>query len=370
MQLSRDRYGRLGRHIRTMGENEHAIVAVSPTAQAQKDVVLSNVSVEQYGNQYAAEDIFAAQRHHFEKMQEKVLHQAEVIEFNRRQAEILKEQTDALPDMNNELLKWYFNNQNGMSETELVNRNLKADYFDLERTPDDQFIQNFSPRADFRQYELTGSPLSDDGSFGPSTDWDRFVRGKKFGYDLIPEDYQDNSPVIVGGTMLGRYDGRSVPYSRTINGRPTRRRAVKTAMGEWYDPTSWFASESTEPVDLDDESFWEPEPTDPIATEPEPTEPEEPSWFSKFWGGVGTGVTAGAQTAAQQVVQHELTSGLIPQPSRTGATAPVPQAVRIAQATNPIQKAAATLNVPTWALYAAIGMTAVGVGVMVLKRRT
>ena len=62
-------------------------------------------------------------------------------------------------------------------------KNSNADFFQYERIADHQdFGHHMSGRADFQTYSIapTGSPLTRDGSYGPVTDFDRYVQGKRF----------------------------------------------------------------------------------------------------------------------------------------------------------------------------------------------
>ena len=369
MYLARDKHGRLGRQVKSFGEN--AVVESAPVVADHRNIYVSNESIIQ-------DDLNARYDDRKKRAEARAMQiaqkRAQALEMARQRQGMLlaQEQQVGIPeDKDNAAIRNYFIRQANMSETERMNRSMKADFYDREMVPGLPTVSRaFNPRADFSTNAITGSPLTNDGSFGPSTDYDRFVYGTELDNDRI-----EDGAMIVGGTMLGRYDGKTIGYSPKGLKRSWKGMNGYRGMGDEFEEFEAMPEDEIEP------EYEIPETPDQAEEyeeydEEEETQPEEPGFFSKVWSGLTTGVATGVQTEAAKIpgrlqadVQRQtqvlIQQGLSPQQAQATAV----KQVKISQAKGPIQKLAAQLGVPVWVLYVGLGTVAVGGVALVMKKR-
>lgn len=398
MRLSRDKNGKLGVHMGSYGEQ--AVVKTSPAEANYGDVYLSNEGVNQAEILEQRRVEHEARKAHAQAINRHLQAQAEQLQAQHNADMIRAQKIARGPDRENEILKAYFTRRASMGETELMNRSVKADFYDREQTPDDDFFQNMSPRADYTAQAITGSPLTRDGGFGPSTDWDRFVQAEPFARDVTGDDGSQ----IVGGTMLGQYNGRSIKYKRNhLAGRKRRLAGAVSGMGwddegyddsgdyEYEDDSGDYEYEDDSGEYEDDETLYADETSDEYDSEeyaeedyeePDDVESEEdsePGFLSNLWGGIAKGFTSGTQKAADKGVQRLLSEGEREVAKRSYDVAhgsgsyerevegrhetfasrlPIPSPAAIAQ----------KMGVQPWAVYAGLGIIGAGTLFVIYKK--
>jgi hypothetical protein len=385
MYLARGKDGKLGRMVRSLGE--HAVVAAASPVVAQRNVIVSNESIHRDQQLENVRLIRAAQAKVAQDQARARASQAQAIAFenNRRRAVI--EQMRRPKDRVNETLKGYFGAQADMSETERVNRSLKADFYDREQVPGEHFDEGnwgFNVQADYRTNALTGSPVSRDGSFGPSTDYDRFVYGTELDNDTVQMPDGGDGSMIVGGTMMGRYDGRSIKYRpKSQMGRPTGRSwkgrhrysMGHASMGDDVpvDPSADMQAAIADTGAAPDQSAPDPTAaeavTDPASADTSAT-PVDTSSTPSFWSNLGTSFASGVAQATPGAIMTLATGQKVPMPGQSAASAAATKKVAaISSATNPVAKMAATIGVPPVVLYAGLGAAVLSVGYLLMKKR-
>jgi hypothetical protein len=379
MYLARGKDGRLGRMVRSLGE--HAVVAAAAPVVDQRSVIVSNESIDADNRRESARliNVARAKQMHEARQAEAARKSAIAFDQKRRQAEL--QQMHRPLDRKNEMLKGYFGAQADMSETELVNRSLKADFYDRELVPGEHFDQGswgFNVLADYQTNALTGSPVSRDGSFGPSTDYDRFVYGTELDNDTVQMPDGGDGSMIVGGTMMGRIDGRTIPY------RPKSQRGVMSgrswkgrhryAMGASglgddipVDPSAdmqaAIADTGAAPADV---SVPADVPPDTSGTDSSGTPVDTPPETPGFWSSLGTSFASGVAQATPGAIMTLATGQRVSAGSPAASAA---RAAQISQAKNPVTKMAATLGVPPVVLYVGLGAAVLSVGFLLMRKK-
>jgi len=352
MILAKDKNGRIGRQIPGVGEQ--AQVQYAPEAGHRGNVYLSTRSIEADQAYYAREEQERIAKVRAERLRNIVKRNAQRIEQEARAKEIQAHQGLGSYDSNRERLRQHYARKNAMGETESVISSLlrtPADFSESGANPQivesDESKRPVVWRADFRQELVVGNPLTRDGEFGPAiTDYDRYMTG----VDVNQTD------VVAGGTMLGRYDGSNAPAGMGIvpftvkqpqfrkklhphgvpsgmgHSAPAARRSrpeVATGpMGSWWDSaTDWVTGVATSTVDNLSNSLPK-EIADQIQKE-----------LNDIIAGGGD---AHVNPATGQIV--------VTRPV-TGTTTTVAQ----------------SLGVPPWAIYAGLGLMGVGVLFVLIK---
>lgn len=373
MYLARGKNGQLGRQTHS-GDN--ARVAAVPSVARLSNVVVSNRSLAQTDHDQRQAFAQKVQAYHANKAKAQRARSVAMGQHQRNAVAALARQSQIPKDRNNELLKRHFQVRAGMTENQIMNSHMKADFYDREETPGENAAQNFSPRADFNQYAITGSPLTSDGGFGPSTDWDRFVKGRIFGYQVIPttDDVGDGA-VIVGGTMLGSYNGKKVRYKprkKTFNGLGHDFRRAH-GMGDDDDDSD---DDDSVPAEAPDNSTYvDDSQSTPqtVASTVTPSTPVDTSSDSDDSSDSSSSSSSGSSSSFWSRLVGDLTTGTVSaavaSSTKMPASTKTPQAVAIASATNPVSKLAASIGVSPIVLYAGIGLIGVGIFMAVGKNK-
>lgn len=267
MRLSKNANGQVGRHIPGVGES--ARVTTPAQGDRRGNVYLSL-------GQIAEDDAYWTQKENEARAIQqatavKNIIEAKAQELKAQAAARSQDQFQKLAkfDPMNAKLKNFFAKRQMMGETAQVadsvlpgqvatyGRDLSAagahlpppapadfsasggnlDYVDgLPMTGGDQW------RADWRTHAIKGNPLTRDGVFGPGvTDYERFIDG----IDVNQTDVVNTTSDIAGGTMLGRWNdsvapqgpagrrlGRGMPPgSRALPGETSRRSRLSGGMG-------------------------------------------------------------------------------------------------------------------------------------------
>ena len=133
MYLARDKHGRLGRQVKSFGED--AVVESAPVVTDHRSVYVSNESIIQ-------DDLNSRYDDRKRRIEARALdianRRAQALELERqRQGRLMAlQQEQELPeDKDNQAIRNYFIRQSNMSETERMNRSVKADFYDREMVP-------------------------------------------------------------------------------------------------------------------------------------------------------------------------------------------------------------------------------------------
>lgn len=346
MILAKDKHGRIGRQIPGVGELPR--VASAPEAEHRRDLYLSTRSIEADQAHYAKIEQERNAMVEANRLRNIVKRNAERIARERRAEEVERQSLGSYNPMT-EKLRAHFAKQKGMGETESVVDSLfhaPADFSQSggnpQYVPSEEGKRPIVWRADFQQQLIVGNPLTRDGEYGPEiTDYDRYVNG----VDV------NETNVVAGGTMLGRYNGSNaeagmgnapfqarrkvrpsgVPYGmsgvpRGMRGVPAGFSGHPLGMGfdfSWGGITDWVSGVAEQTVDNLSDSL-----PDQIAKELQDI--------------ISGGGDAHVNPATGQIV--------VTRPV-TGTTTTVAQ----------------SLGVPPWAIYAGLGLMGVGVLFVLIK---
>ncbi len=331
MILAKDKHGRIGRQMPGFGEE--AQIQIAPEAERRGNVYLSHRSIAEDQAHYAHEEQERNALVRAERLRNIVRRNAERIQHENRSREIEAHQGLGAYDANREKLRKHFARKNAMGETESVVDSLfhlPADFSQSGGNP--QFVESDEAkrpivwRADFRQELVVGNPLTRDGAYGPAiTDYDRYLTG----VDVNQTD------VVAGGTMLGRYNGSNAPAGMGANPFLMRQPHFKKRLPQsnvprgmgfdfsWGGITDWVSGVADQTVDnLTDQL------PDQIAKE-----------LQQIISGGGD---AHVNPATGQIV--------VTRPV-TGVTTTIAQ----------------SMGVPPWAIYAGLGLMGVGVLFVLIK---
>jgi hypothetical protein len=211
MRLAKDQYGRIGRVVRQNGMT--AVIEPASMAGNFGDVYISPRSIAEdeakARQQEAARRAETAQlraREIYNQQQTKAAYQNMMGRAQVAQMGALRKD-----QIMNEKLRRHFMGQAEMCENDRVASTVKADFTIEEEWASGGVLLPINRRADFDIMQTVGNPLTRSGCYGPSTDWDYILEG----------DELDNAR-IVGGTMLGRYNGENRRYIPPNMGRSGR----------------------------------------------------------------------------------------------------------------------------------------------------
>lgn len=315
MILAKGRDGRIGRMVRSMGME--AVVDPALHACHTRSVIVSENSILE--DDQRAQDAEIRQRAKLEskRLQRTAARIAREKEFRDGRAFTEKRRHEAQLAKDRENMKWskHFARVNGMSEDEKVAKSVVSDFSIYEMVQDKRPLRPINRRADFDIMQLTGNPmLRNETIFQPARDWERFVKGDELNNDRITD-----VGAVVGGTMLGRYEGQDVNLSQK-----TRRRISKAkGMGD------------------------------------------EPGFWDQLWSQTQAEIL---KQAPQAIIQAEIAKQqqyIQPSPVPVALPSQIPAATL--PAANPVARAAQTMGVPTWALVSVVGLMGVGVALVGYK---
>jgi hypothetical protein len=334
VNLAKNSRGQIGRHVRSFGEE--AQIEIPPGAARTGTVEVSARSIEQ-DQQYWQEMDRRAQaeaearitRARFERASARAAE-------DQRRALIESQQVPATYNLEEEKLKRYFARNMGMSESERTARSVRADFTINEMIPGNP-KRPMNIRSDYRQMEIVGNPLTRDGSYGVTTDYDRFVRGTELDNDLVPVP-QSSTLLRAKNNGNGGFSGpNGEPLYRP---RPSEslRRSPRAQMG--YDEEDPFAADLEE---------------------------EESNWFERLFESTAEQFQEQAPEAvaraATQTAVAQITGQRPPAPQtiyQTGPASYLPMQSQVA-------RYAQSSGVPPWAIYSVVGLLGVGVLITAVK---
>ena len=224
MHLARDKYGRIGRRVRAMGES--AVVALPSVAASLTNVEVSPAMIDKNQHYWEAKEKALQKELSLKRQQREAKQAAKNKEIRAQAAKVAKLQMEIPMNPIEQALKKQFALQAKASESSKVVKSLKADFYDREFIPvPEEKIRVSARSGDFEITNLVGNPLTRDGRYGVVTDYDRLVRGQEL----------DNANVqLVGGTILRKL--------------PNKRR--DSSMGwEWEDVGNWFSDTASNTAD-------------------------------------------------------------------------------------------------------------------------
>jgi hypothetical protein len=189
MQLARRKDGSIGRMI--PGQGEEAKVANISLADRRGDTYLSQAVIDENDKFLKRLELKKQAEKKAKELTKAKKDQSEKISQAKMQAQIAEQQVAAQHDPLNEALKKHFALAARTSETVSTVKTLRADFSDRTEVVDDKPKRPMVARADYRQNQIVGNPLTRDGKFGPYSDYEKIVNGT------------ENEPVsYAGGTML------------------------------------------------------------------------------------------------------------------------------------------------------------------------
>lgn len=319
MILARGKNGQIGRMI--PGQGLQAKVQSASMGERRGNVYLSNESIKEDQAYWDKQENETRAYRQAQAVANIVKRKASELKAQEREAQNRQFQQIAKYDPMNAKLKAFYARQGMMGEDQRVSQSVApADFSSSGANP--QYVDGVPMtggnqwRADYRQHLIVGNPLTRDGVYGPAvTDYDRFVQG----IDVNQTD------VVAGGTMLGRYDGQIAPAG---NGRRSLARPhMNGAMG-----------------------------------------------FDWSWGGLLNTVGNTINQTVDNLVDKlpdQLTKELEEVVWAGGSPPPGPSGGGTVYVNRPVQGAvntvSQTIGLPPWAIYTGVGLLGVGVLFIVVK---
>lgn len=317
MQLARNKNGQIGRQV--PGQGLQAKVAKINMGERRGDLYLSTSQVEADQAYWKQKEEETNALNQAKLMQSVAKRKADFIRLQIANQKTNAFQAVAKHDPMMEKLRAHYAKTGAMGETEAVAGSILAnppDFSSQGGNPEiimsDYDKRPIAWRSDFRQHLIVGNPLTRDGVYGPGvTDYDRIVNGIDVNQTNIVEGATMGREHIVGGTMLGRLDGRNVK--------------MPTNMGfdfSWGGITDWASNIADQTVDSLSDKL-----PDQIAKE--------------LQGIIAGGGDAHVNPATGQII--------------------------VTRPPTVVGGAAASLGIPPWALYSGLGLMGIGVLFMVIK---
>lgn len=243
--------------------------------------------------------------------------------------------------------------------------------------PDDRGRDPVVWHSDYRMQLFKGNPLTRDGVYGPKvTDYDRFVNG----VDVNESVVAGAEMPIAGNTMLGRYEGKSrrlggylgramgngnmgddtVPYDPSMDTVPADPNAtVDLNPPAPYDPTLdpnssyWTDTTGTAAFDTGNVA--------PTEEELAAATPAAPGVFDKIWTAAEVQADKTLPLLLQQQMLQAISSGA--KVGSKGGTVVIAHPGGAPVAIGTISTVSKTV------IYAALGLAALGIAMMVMKKQ-